>query len=259
MQTVREYIFANHRFPQVADLSKLTKIQPTKCHTICDTLVGQGQLYVAFGGEGRGSPRVVVPSEMMQSMLRTQPRPDWISKYEFPERAKYVGKLQRLQSELFEVEQFERLLYLTDIPLEEAVASALEYVGFGDVHHYKEDRDNPDITFVHGGIRAIVEVEGPLGPGDKQKVLQLQGWLNRAIEEGKRADEIQGFYVLNHFREDDPENRGDSLTTHGAEFLRLCRCTLLTTPTLFDLIRKAKNNELTKDKARELAWEGDAI
>ncbi len=258
MQTVREYVFTTHRFPQVADLSKLTKIHPKKCHAICDTLVGQRQLYVAFGGEGRGSPKVVVPCDMMQSMLRTQARPEWISKYELPERAEFVRKLEDLQTQLSEVEQMERLLYLTDIPLEEAVASTLQWLGFSDVRHHQDVTDNPDITFTHNGVCAIVEVQGPSGPGDKEKVLQLQGWLNRAIGEGKRASEIRGFYVLNHYREVDPEARRPPLTAHAKEQLRLFHGKLLTTVSLFDIACQVKRGKLAKEKARDRVWKGDA-
>jgi len=257
ISAVSEFVFQHHTFPQLADVPALTGLERSQCDNVCRTLIGQGKLRVVF--EGRGLPRVIVPGDMMQSMLRTQARPGWISKYELPERAEFVRKLEDLQAQLSEVEQMERLLYLTDIPLEEAVASALRWLGFSDVRHHQDDTDNPDITFSHNGVCAIVEVQGPSGPGDKEKVLQLQGWLNRAIGEGKRASQVRGFYVLNHYRDVDPETRKPPLTTHAKEQLRLFRGKLLTTVSLFDIVCQVKHEKITRDKARDRVWKGDAV
>jgi hypothetical protein len=256
MQATREYVFKTHRLPQIAELAQMTNLDRRKCSSICEVLIGQRQLYLVF--EGKGLPKVVIPYDMMESVLRTQPRPHWVPKYEFPDKAKYYRKLEELQRELSQAEQFERLLYSTDVPLEEAVASALEYLEFQDVRHHKENRDNPDITFTHKGIYALVEVEGPSGPGDKEKANQLGGWLKRSVEEeGRDARELQGIYVLNHFRGDDPESREDPLTQHAVQYLRIYGSRLLTTKTLFQLVRDVRNGDLAKDQARDRAWEGD--
>jgi hypothetical protein len=201
-------------------------------------------------------PKIVVPYDMMQAVLRTQARPGWIQSYELPEKKRYVERINRLERKVTELEHFERLLYLTDIPLEEAVAYCLEWLGFDDVVHHKEDTDNPDITLSFDGKLALVEVEGPSGPADKGKALQLQGWLNKAVGEGKKAGELQAFLIVNHFRDTEPRDRGDPLTPHAREQLRLYNGRLMTTVRLHQVVSDVRNGNLAKEAARQSVWSG---
>ena len=217
-------------------------------------LVGQRQLHIAF--QGRNMPTVVVPYDMMQAVLRTQARPPWIESYELPEKKGYMDQIHRLETKITELEHFERLLYLTDIPLEEAVAYCLDRLGFEDVVHHKDDTDNPDITFSFDDKLALVEVEGPSGRADKDKALQLQGWLNRAVGEGKKADELQAFLIVNHFRDTEPRDRGEPLTPHAREQLRLYNGRLMTTLRLHQVASDVRTGNLTKEEARQSLWGG---
>ena len=254
LTAVRDHIHRTHRFPQVADMARVVGIPRRRCGEICGTLVGQRQLHIAF--DGRNMPTIVVPYDMMQAVLRTQPRPDWIGNYEYDEKRRYVNEINQLEGKVGELEQFERLLYQTDVPLEEAVAYCLQWLGFHDVVHHKDDKDNPDITFSFDGKLALVEVQGALGPADKEKALQLLGWLTRAIGEGKKADELQAFLVVNHFRDTEPRDRGDPLTAHAREQLRLYNGRLITTVLLFEVAAKIRSGNLAKEAARQSLWGG---
>ena len=257
MEAVRDHIFQTHNFPQVTDISKLTGIPRSRCIGICNQLIGQKQLYKVFGGAGL--PTVVLPYDMMQEVLRTQAKPKWMAKYSFKEKKDLDTQIKQLSGKVSEYEQFERLLYMTDIPLQEAVAFALEWLGFQDVKHYKEDTDNPDVTFMYEGIKALVEIEGTTKAGDKNKALQLDGWMKREIMNfDRKASELKGFFTVNHFRETEPEKRGDPLTIHAKEFLKLHQSHFFTTYFLFNIVKDVMDG-LSKEEARKKVWEGEKI
>lgn len=257
MESVRNHIFKTHNFPQITDIARNTAIPKSKCANICSILIGQKQLHRVFGGEGL--PTVVVPYDMMQVVLRTQAKPEWMDKYSFEEKVKLDNEIEKLSSKVAHYEMFERLLYTTDNPLEEAVAFALEWMGFQDVRHHKEDTDNPDVTFEYKSKKAIVEIEGTTRAGDKDKAQQLDGWIRREITNfNKRANELKGFFVVNHFREEEPINRGDPLTPHAKEFLKLYQSHFFTTYFLFNILTNIMNG-LSKEKALKRVWEGEKI
>lgn len=254
---VQEYIFQSHRFPQINDIVKQSGLPKTKCKQICDYLITQKKLYIAF--EGSTMPRVVMPYEMMQAMLRTQPKPKWISEYEFNEKTGLDNQIEELQRKTYDYEMFERLLYATDIPLEEAVAFVPKWLDFASVEHHA-DTEKPEITFGYNGIKALVEVEGTTGAADKRKVQQLAGWLTQEIEEqGRKVDELQGFLVVNHYRDKDPSERGDPLTSKAKEFLKLNRSRFFTTPFLFNIVREVMKKGVSRDEAKRKVWEGEAF
>ena len=253
---MRDHIFQTHNFPQVTDIAKLTDIPRPKCLGICNQLIEQKQLYRVFGGEGL--PTVVLPYDMMQVVLRTQAKPQWMVKHSFEEKSKLDKEIEKLNSKVAEYEMFERLLYTTDIPLEEAVAFVLDWLGFQDVKHHKEDKDNPDVAFKYESIKALTEIEGTTKAGDKKKAQQLEGWLRKEINSGMKASELKGFFVVNHFRETEPENRGDPLTPYAKEYLKLYHCHFLTTYFLFNVVKDVMDG-LSKEEAQKKVWEGEKI
>ena len=116
---------------------------------------------------------------MMRGVLMTQQKPEWIwinkADYNFKEKNKFESEIKTYEEKILKYDLYEQLLYKTDIPLEEAVYSALKDLGFNDVLHHKEDKNNPDITFNYDGIFAILEVDGTTKQSDKQKILELDG------------------------------------------------------------------------------------
>jgi len=257
MGAVRNYVFQTHRFPSVTDVSKLANIPKPKCTDIFNQLISHKQLYRVFGGAGL--PTVVLPYDMMQVVLRAQAKPEWMVEYSFEEKDKLDSEIEKLGSKVIEYEMFERLLYTTDIPLQEAVAFAFEWLDFQDVNHYKENTDNPDVTFIYEGIKALIEVEGTTKAGDKDKAQQLYGWIQREIVNfNRKASELKGFLVVNHFREVEPKKRGDPLTTHAKEFLKLNQSRFFTTHFLFNVVKEVKGG-LSKEKARKKVWGGEKI
>ncbi|MCL4519309.1 MAG: hypothetical protein M1587_08945 [Thaumarchaeota archaeon] len=255
MQAVRDFIFDKHRFPQVNDIVDSTGIQKLRCNEVIDQLIRQKQLYVAF--EGEGLPRIILLYDMMQGVLMTQKKPDWLVNYGFSQRSAIAEQIEKLQKEAIQYEQFERLLYAADIPLEEAIAYALEWLGFEDVIHHKDDSDNPDVTFQYDGIKALLEAEGTTKAGPKDKVGQLSTWMQRELTSGAQASKLAGFFAVNHFRDLDPGQRGDPLTPHAKEFLRAFHYSYFTTTFLFQIVKQVSTNKLSREDARKKIWEGE--
>jgi len=258
MQAVRDFIFEKHRFPQVNDIIEITGIQRDPCNEIIDNLVGQKQLYIAF--EGVGLPKIVLLYDMMQGVLMTQKKPDWLGTYGFTEKTAISEQIEQLQKDAIRYEQFERLLYAADIPLEEAIAYALDWLGFQNVVHHKDDPNNPDVTFEYNGVKALLEAEGTTKAGPKDKISQLNGWLQKELSQGVEASKLCGFFAVNHFRDVEPSKRGDPLTPHAKEFLRYyTMLSFFTTAFLFDSVKQVAASKLSKEDTRKRVWEGEKI
>lgn len=258
MQSVKEFIFERHRFPQVNDIIDITQLQKQRCNEVIDQLVRQKQLYVAF--EGEGLPKVILLYDMMQGVLLTQKKPEWLSRYGFSEKTALSEQMEQLQRQAIQYEQFERLLYAADIPLEEAIAYTLEWLGFDNVIHHKDDPDNPDVTFEYEGVRALLEAEGTTKAGPKDKISQLNGWIQRELSNGADASKLCGFFAVNHFRDVEPAKRGDPLTPHAKQFLRYySKLSYFRTTFLFETVKLVTSGALIKTDACKKVWEGEKI
>jgi hypothetical protein len=258
MQAVRDFIFEKHMFPQINDIVDITKIQRIRCNEVIDQLVHQKQLYVVF--EGKTLPKIVILYDMMQGVLLTQKKPDWLTSYGFSEKTVISEQIEKLQKQAIQYEQFERLLYAADIPLEEAIAYALYWLGFDKVIHHKDDPNNPDVTFEYDGIKALLEAEGTTKSGAKDKITQLAGWIQKELNQETEASKLCGFFAVNHFRDVEPSKRGDPLTPKAKEYLKYFeKFTFFTTTFLFGIVKQVAENKLSKEAARKMVWEGEKI
>jgi hypothetical protein len=261
IESIEEYIFQTHKFPSKAQVSDLAKMPKDKSDAIVDQLLRQNQLYSVFGG-GHGNPEVILPYDMMQGVIMTQHRPEWLQgvSHTFKEKAEIESKIEEFRKSLIMYDMFERLLYRTDIPLEEAIAYTLDWLGFQNVTHHKENKDYADVTFEYDQLKVLVEVEGTTKQGDKPKVLQLEGWVKTEIEKEERDQAlIKGLFVVNHFRETEPEKRGDPLTKHAKDFMKRYQFLFFTTPFLFNIVKQVSDGKLKPEEARKLVMDGERI
>lgn len=260
MSELKDYVFRFHKLPSLREIYERLDISESKGKEICDILERQRQVYTIAGG-GKGKPRIIIPYNMMQYILTTQPKPEWLKeeRYSFKEISELQSKIEEIRMELKKFEEFQRLLYSTNVALEKAVAYALKYIGFNDVKHHLENRDYADITFEENGIKYLVEVEGTTKQGSKDKILQLDGWLRIDIEKGFPANKLRGIYVINHERDLPPDERGEPLTEHAKQYMIRYNFILVTTRYLFDIIKKVHYGQLTKDEAKKLILRGERI
>jgi hypothetical protein len=258
---ISDYIFQKHKLPSKTVLVEETGITTPKLNEALTRLVDTKELNIVFGGEGKtGVPEIYLPKLMLQSIIMTQPKPDWISSYSFAERTAVDTEIKTLQEKVLQYDMFERLLYLADIPLEAAIAFTLVWLEFENVEHHIKNRDYADVTFEYNGVKALVEVEGTTKQGDKVKALQLDGWMKAEVAKDEREpDKLQGFFFVNHFREKDPITRDKPITDHARKFLQLDNSRLVTTKFLFETVKSVLSGEISKDEAKCMIWDGEPL
>lgn len=253
---VEDYISENHKLCSISEIEELVEFNKAKCNSLLKILVKNKELYKIF--EGKGNPTVYIPSYMMDGILRIQNNPRWVENYSFNEKKDKIEKIEQLREGIKQYDMFERLLHATNTPLEEAVAFTFEFLKFDNLKHLK-DPEYHDIEFTHDDKLYLVEVKGKGKNGNKDDILQLGGWIKQKIDEGMKIDEIEGLFVINHYRKIDPSTRGDNLTIKAKEFLKLYNCKFIETFCLYKLVKKVLNNEITKEDAREIVITGQSV
>ena len=256
-RAVEEHILNTHRLCSVDEVAKITGLSKSQCRRILNKLVSEGRIAIAY--EGRGRPTIYIPKYMFEDILRTQAKPAWVDAYSFQEKKKLLSQIDQIRKRIGHYEMLERLLYATGRPLEEAVAYALELLGFENVVHHTGD-DTADISFLYKGIKYLVEVEGTQKQANKNKVAQLDGWVRQEVDRGADPSKVMGILVVNHFRNKDPKDRGSPLTPHAKRFLRLysTHMRFFTTLFLFKIVREVINGSLKAEEARELVVRGES-
>jgi len=208
-RSIEEPIFKNHRLCSIDEIMKDTGLSRRRCKKALDELILSEKLTIAY--EGRGKPTLYIPIYMFEEILRAQHKPQWVENYSFNEKIKKLREIENARKEIHHYEMIERLLYGTDIPLEEAVAYSLKYLGFKDVQHHRES-DSHNISFTYNGINYLLEVEGTTKKGSKDKISQLRGWIEKEVDRGTDPNKLVDIFVINYFRDRDLEERGEPLT-----------------------------------------------
>lgn len=254
---IQDYVFQNHKFCSVDEIIVATSISQEKCRKALRQLAKNDKLSVVF--EGKGNPSIYAPTYMLQEILRSQPKPRWVEKYAFTGKKEGLRQIAEGRKKLEKYEMFERLLYGTSTPLEEAVAYALQYLEFKDVKHHKVE-DIQDVSFMHDGKKYLLEIEGTNKQGDVQKVSQLDRWMRTEVDKDSNPDDIVGILVVNHLRSMDPSSRDKSpLTDHARNYLKLYHFKFFTTYFLFNTVKKVYGEGLKKEEARLSIVKGEHI
>ena len=124
-----------------------------------------------------------------------------------------------------------RLLWEDGQPFAGAVVEALRLLGFTVEHTAGEP-----ITLEHEGNRAFLEVESAREQVAEWPYIRLQ----RRLEEHllKDGEMLKGLVVANGYREKDPEQREEELSTPLKVACENYRYSLLSTQTLFQLVKR---------------------
>ena len=113
-----------------------------------------------------------------------------------------------------------------------AIVEALRLLGFTVEHTAGEP-----LALEHEGTRAFVEIESAREQAVEWPYIRLQ----RRLEEHllKNGELLKGVLIVNGFREKDPEERDEELSTPLKVASENYRYSLLSTRTLFELVRRA--------------------
>ncbi len=74
-----------------------------------------------------------------------------------------------------------------------------------------------------------------------------------------KIEELEGLFAINHYRRIEIGKRDDSLTDKAKQFLKYTNAKFIETPYLYKLIKKVIDNEISKEKVREVVVKGQEI
>lgn len=254
---IEDTIFETHKFCSIRKIMERTGKSRNVCEKALVDLLSRDRIYVVY--EGAGVPNIYVPKYMLNEILLTQRKPDWLRNYSFEKRAGITSKIRELKKRLFQYEMFERLLYATGEPLEEAVCFSLKWLGIREIScHIEGDKDVQDIDFEINSVKYLVEVKGKTGAADKDDIEELNGWRKQEVlKEEIEPEKIQGILIINHFRRVDPKCRGDTLTNHAKKWLKMYRLKALSTYSVFELVQDVKRDDLKREEAIRRIIQGE--
>ncbi|MHA1755338.1 MAG: FaeA/PapI family transcriptional regulator [Promethearchaeota archaeon] len=255
--TLEEFIMENHSLCSLADIADGANLSKKRCKNILAILEKEKRIQAIY--KRKGESTLYIPKYMLEEILNLQLKPRWMKNYIFTEKEQYSNRIKEFKEKIQKFEMIERLLYATGIPLEESVAFCLDTIGFENVIHHR-DEDHYDISFKFKDVTYLIEVEGTIKQGNKKKINQLSGWMQKAIiSENLDPKRLNGIFIINHFRKLDPDTRGKPLTQHAEKFLALFYLKFFTTKFLFDIIKDVLEEKITKEVARGKIIEGEII
>jgi len=236
---VEDLIAANGKLVSLGDIERESGLNARR---VANRLVESGQLKVLF--EGNGLPTVVAPTLMFQEALRKQRRPPWTRDLALPGRREAEDALEEQRQALVRHDTLDRLLYATGQPLEEAVALALEELGFDEVVLTGRP-DDCDVRFGFEGKTGLLEAKGKAGQADKADVLQLSGWVDDEVGRGTDPDLLVAALAVDAFRERPPAERRGALTQEAERLAKRHGFAVWTTD---DLHRRLQEIALASDQ-----------
>jgi hypothetical protein len=199
---------------------------------------------------------VAIDSES-RSETELTPPPEWVNTNEFrlPEESNYEEKISLISNEISKMQEqhqkstvelddyklIKSLLFEKGKPLEIAVRSALQELGF-EVSSFKDDESEFDAIFSADGFRFLGEVEGK---DDKAINIDKMSQLERNIGEDFEKESVSkhAFGVLfgNAFRIRAPHERPEFFTEKVVTSARRTGTRLVRTTDLFNAIRAIRS------------------
>ncbi|WXG43962.1 MAG: hypothetical protein WED04_08025 [Promethearchaeati archaeon SRVP18_Atabeyarchaeia-1] len=172
--------------------------------------------------------------------------PKWVGQYLLPGEKDLRKKVTEMEKQLGEFKSLRQVVYSYGDQLSYSVYLLLRKTGIKG--KWKEREGQHDIELDLDGTLGIVEVKGLKGTANNDDLRQLLDHYMKGIKSGKEA---KGVFVLNHFREVEPEKRGDPFTKDAIRIADGNNFCLMTTIDLFDLLGKFLNRgidtaEITK-------------
>lgn len=251
--------FINERdsLPATSDIIELVELTRFRAEQALEYLEKNGAVRRAYHKQKVAS--IWLPTHMWEGLLNSRHRPGWMDDFGLAQREKMEKAIREKEQERNRLRRIEELLYTSGRSLEQAIYTALSLLEVEELSADFDDPDSWDFSFQLNGVLYIAEAKGKEGPGDKDDVQQLGGWVDKYVEENPDVDtdRLCGLLVVNHYRDRSPANRwpedGDNppVTDHGETFLGVGSCRrFVTTIDLFEIAATVVNEEATPAEAR---------
>ncbi|WP_181687423.1 hypothetical protein, partial [Halorhabdus salina] len=198
-------------------------------------------------------------SELLSEIhgFSVEPRsvPDWAGDERLPRQQEIIERSHELREEFERLDEFNKLLYEDGTELEDIVLDAFEELGFETRPEIPGKRDGAVLLDDKAFILEIHGTENAIGIS---KVDQLDRWVRNASEDFDDR-EIEGLLVANAYRRQEPKERGPPIIGDPKEDLEEYGFKLLTTTQLYEFIREAQQQEISKDDVKETLKESDIL
>ncbi len=244
IKSIENRYYEEEKFSAVRDIVEWTGLPESRVRRLVEDLTGE-HLFVVY--EGHGKPTVYITRQMRNSIFSETGEPDWIERYEFSEKSRIRKKISKDQEKLSNYVKLEKLLYAGGPSLESAVEEGLNLLGFNT----ETTEEDEDFVIRHDDKVYIIEVKGKSGRVKKGDVAQLGTWLDKWIDKEK-AEKLIGILLVNHYRNLSPKEREEPLTKKAREFLNLRPAFYVSTPELFEIIKKVKEEKISKESGRKI-------
>jgi len=215
----------------------------------------------------------VSPGELTESLIENElgvtlsadqkNSPEWASDWSLPgesnaktqaneirkEIARKQETLAELEEEIRGYERYKTLLWGNEGTLEQLVPEVFRELGFkvdGETPHGKDG-------IIHLEDRSFVmEITGTINDISDDKYRQLLDWVGNAETDYPKT-RIEGLLVVNPRREEEPNERNpdEYLPPHLRGRLNQRNFKLLLTPTLYEMLKAYRAEEITTEDVRE--------
>ena len=112
-------------------------------------------------------------------------------------------KIKEIRERISKLEKAKSILWLSGNDLTSAICFVLKEMGINCKNTEKDGKH--DIEINERKLKAVIEVKGLKGCANADNLRQLEDWKRECIKSGK--DNIKGIFILNEFREVEPELR----------------------------------------------------
>lgn len=187
-------------------------------------------------------------------------KPKWISQYQLPGEAEAARRLEEAKEAMAGFESAKGVLYLYDKELTEAIQILLEDMGYRAKNLEIEGKFDIEIRL--GEARGVLEAKGLTKHANATHLRQLMDHyvLEREVanEKNQEAD-IKGIFVVNHFREEHPDERGEPFTREAKNIGERFEFCLMTTVQLHRMYCDWKSGKTNLDEIHNNIWEAKGV
>lgn len=174
-------------------------------------------------------------------------KPTWIEKWtldpeiELGNKVNKIAKdFEKLTEKIEGYESIKKILYTHGNELTLSIYLIFKEMGFDVV--LKENEGRQDIEIKYNSFFAIIEAKGLKKYANNSDLRQL---LDYYVTTSENNPEVKSIFIVNHFRDQDPAERGEPFTQGAIDLAKNNGFCLLTTIDLFKLYDQFLKNEMT--------------
>ena len=169
--------------------------------------------------------------------------PEWLSLYATDLERKLLRQKNEIEKKLGKAGKIKPLLYETGNNLERIVLEVFKDVGFEINKLPKGSYADFEFPLLHD-LTAVCEIKGLLGSASVHDLRQLLQYFIEQRDIEKRN--VKGIFIVNHFREIKPGERGAPLTKDALELINKHDFKIVTTVEIYNFLTESLDKKVSK-------------